>query len=1071
MKKSLGSFIALNRKAVLLLTVALGVTFCGIVSWQAAAQINRRERAPKQGRASMSTDGRASSKISDFKTSRIQADELNPNNEASPVQVIDGVITCPTTITQSTSQTITQGNSFSCNAGAPGFFHYENRYFRAFNAASFGIQPGSPYFVTSVDVGIQSAVAGGASQPMTVNLYANNGSAFPAGTLTLIGTANVDLQDQGLTVLNVPLTATVPAGTLEIVMEVLTPDGTDPGNSIFLGSNAAGQSGPSYIQAAECGLGTPTDLATIGFPNMHLVFNIHGSCTAPTPTPTPVPACATLYAYDFSTDHLISFNAADPATILTDIALPGLDTANDEFLESIDFRPSTGQLYGIATNPTTNLTRVVTINTTTGQVTSVGGTVTPAAGLFFAGDFNPVVDRVREASDADINRRFNPNDGTLAATDTNLAYAAGDPNAGFDPSVVHVAYSNNTPGATQTTLFAIDSNRDVLARIGSVNGSPVSPNSGQLFTVGSLGLNAQSFGGFDIQQGTGIGYAVLRLTGNSQLYKIDLTTGAATLVGHVGPSTNTDAIDGLTVAIAPGAGCSDLSITKTDNSPTYTPGGTTTYSITASNSGADPVVGATVADTFPAAITAVTWTCSGSGGGVCPPAGAGNINASVDLPVGGSVTFTAISTISGAASGSLSNTATITAPAGVTDTAQNNNSATDTDTVNIPPIADLGITKTDGVSTVTAGGTTTYTIVASNPVGPSPVVGATVTDNFPNTITSVNWTCVGAGGGTCPANGTGNISALVNLPVGGSVTFTAVANISSAATFGMSNIATITPPQGITDPNPVNNSAMDVDNICSGTTISYSGPVVPIPDAADLTGTNPGAPANATLNVAGVPGPINDINLSIDGTACTANAGSTTVGLDHTFVNDLRITLISPSNTQVLVINNTDGSGNNLCQVILDDQTANPSIQTVLTAQAPFTGTWKPNAPLSAFNGQNANGTWTLRAQDFFSGDTGNIRAWSLTIGACPTTAAGVSVSGRVTTPDGRGLRNAKVVLTDSIGNARTVTTSSFGFYQFDEVAVGESYVIGVVSKQYRFTSQLIQVGDTLTNMDFVGQE
>jgi len=86
-------------------------------------------------------------------------------------------------------------------------------------------------------------------------------------------------------------------------------------------------------------------------------------------------------------------------------------------------------------------------------------------------------------------------------------------------------------------------------------------------------------------------------------------------------------------------------------------------------------------------------------------------------------------------------------------------------------------------------------------------------------------------------------------------------------------------------------------------------------------------------------------------------------------------------------------------------------------------------------------------------------------------TAAGVSVSGRVTTPDGRGLRNARVVITDSHGVARTVTTSSFGFYQFDDVAVGENYVIGVVSKQYRFSSQLIQVADTLTNVDFVGQE
>jgi len=88
-----------------------------------------------------------------------------------------------------------------------------------------------------------------------------------------------------------------------------------------------------------------------------------------------------------------------------------------------------------------------------------------------------------------------------------------------------------------------------------------------------------------------------------------------------------------------------------------------------------------------------------------------------------------------------------------------------------------------------------------------------------------------------------------------------------------------------------------------------------------------------------------------------------------------------------------------------------------------------------------------------------------------PPSAAGVSVSGRVLTPDGRGLRNARVVLTDSHGVARTVTTSSFGTYQFDDVAAGETYVIGVVSKLYRFSSQLVTVSDTLKNVDFIGQE
>ena len=91
-----------------------------------------------------------------------------------------------------------------------------------------------------------------------------------------------------------------------------------------------------------------------------------------------------------------------------------------------------------------------------------------------------------------------------------------------------------------------------------------------------------------------------------------------------------------------------------------------TYTITASNAGPSNATGATVADTFPASLTC-TWTCVGAGGGTCTAAGAGNINDSVNLPAGGSVTYTASCTISAAATGSLVNTATVTAPGGVTD--------------------------------------------------------------------------------------------------------------------------------------------------------------------------------------------------------------------------------------------------------------------------------------------------------------------------------------------------------------------------------------------------------------------
>ena len=219
-------------------------------------------------------------------------------------------------------------------------------------------------------------------------------------------------------------------------------------------------------------------------------------------------------------------------------------------------------------------------------------------------------------------------------------------------------------------------------------------------------------------------------------------------------------------------------------------------------------------------------------------------------------------------------------------------------------------------------------------------------------------------------------------------------------------------------------------------TVSYTNPPVPIPDAADLSGSNPGAAVNAPLLVSGVTGKIFDLNFRIDGTVCSNAVGSTTVGLDHTFVNDLQLRLISPSpaSTTVTVVNETDGSGNNFCQTLLDDQTANPSIQTVVSANAPFTGTFKPNAPLSVYRGVDANGTWNFQAQDFFSGDIGNIRAYSLIITPtdCATTSCSLicpaNISVPATGPTGAVVNYPEATATGGCGvlNYSTVSGSLF---------------------------------------------
>ncbi len=274
------------------------------------------------------------------------------------------------------------------------------------------------------------------------------------------------------------------------------------------------------------------------------------------------------------------------------------------------------------------------------------------------------------------------------------------------------------------------------------------------------------------------------------------------------------------------------------------------------------------------------------------------------------------------------------------------------------PLTNNGGAAATGISAVLTTSTPGVTISSANSTYPDLAVGATGNNVTPYTFT---------------VNGT--------VPCGGLIQFTLTVTYTGGAS-----------PQSF-------NFSIKTGSPGTPVTFSYTGPAVPIPDGTDLSGTAPGAPANASLLVSGVTGNVYDVNFSIDGTSCSATAGSTTVGLDHSFVNDLELTVRSPSATTVLVVDNTDGGGNNFCQTVLDDQSAGPSIQSVVSAQAPFTGSFTPNAPLAGFNGQVANGTWQLQAQDFFSQDTGNIRAFSLTItpAVCDAPVAATTVTGTKT--------------------------------------------------------------------------
>ena len=130
-----------------------------------------------------------------------------------------------------------------------------------------------------------------------------------------------------------------------------------------------------------------------------------------------------------------------------------------------------------------------------------------------------------------------------------LVFATSDANNGRTPHVVGAAYTSNVAGATTTILYDIDTTLDVLVTQGTANGT-VSPNTGQLFTVGPLGVNASDVLGFDIVTDgpTDTAYAAMRVSGQPGLglYTINLATGAATLIGRIG--TANIPLVGMTVA-------------------------------------------------------------------------------------------------------------------------------------------------------------------------------------------------------------------------------------------------------------------------------------------------------------------------------------------------------------------------------------------------------------------------------------------------------------------------------------------------------------------------------------------
>jgi uncharacterized repeat protein (TIGR01451 family) len=126
----------------------------------------------------------------------------------------------------------------------------------------------------------------------------------------------------------------------------------------------------------------------------------------------------------------------------------------------------------------------------------------------------------------------------------------------------------------------------------------------------------------------------------------------------------------------------DLAVTKDNGQATVVQGLATSYTIVVSNVGTAAVANATLGDTPPPALTAVTWTCTPTPPAACANAsGNGALNEQVTLTAGQSLTYVVTGTVAGVVGGTLTNTATITLPDNGTDANPSNNTDSDADLI------------------------------------------------------------------------------------------------------------------------------------------------------------------------------------------------------------------------------------------------------------------------------------------------------------------------------------------------------------------------------------------------------
>lgn len=225
---------------------------------------------------------------------------------------------------------------------------------------------------------------------------------------------------------------------------------------------------------------------------------------------------------------LAFFHTERPGDVLVLDPISGLE--GDTRFVGIDFRPQDEMIYGVGDQG-----GIYTGQPGTADALKVGQLSVALEGTSFGVDFNPAANRLRVVSDTGQNLRHNIDDPAAPFTTTVDGTLTTPPAEGAAAGITAAAYTNNDlDAATGTTLFDLSSVTDQV-----MLQSPA--NSGQLAATGALTVDTASNAGFDIystvRDGVTVaneGYATLQAGGAYGLYRIDLLTGTAAMIGDFG---------------------------------------------------------------------------------------------------------------------------------------------------------------------------------------------------------------------------------------------------------------------------------------------------------------------------------------------------------------------------------------------------------------------------------------------------------------------------------------------------------------------------------------------------------